>query len=733
MKKRLYTMLSVLFAAFTVASAQDFVFQFQGRTLDDGTTVAIAAEENDFGELACETNPSSNPQAGLVLKLLDTTSAMVSATLQVQYNELAPSVMQWCMGGNCVIVNGYTAKSKTFTASAIEQVQFDASNIQEEGTLEARLTVTIGSVTKSVSILFTNNAKQRWWSYYSTNGSWYINGTGKAERYYVATYVPDGYIGGEGTTIEGFSYYFLPMDVSDIQYWVSTKLPAFGEEADLETVNLPMDDVEFNSFNDIRFTRPHAIPQGGGLYVGLSFTITSLEEYYSDCPVSYWRGESICSQGFYVCTTSNTEWSLTRADLMARVFSGGEGFRNNAVSVSANDFAYTIKDTEQQMDVRIQNNGTTPVRSVRYVVETDGQFVASGTSQTYIPDFQGTSTISIPLPTDGDATVYNRTVAITEVNGNLNESEDNRADFCQYNILRNSAYMPIFEEFTGTWCGWCVRGIVAMNRAHEQYDGQAAIIAVHDGDLMATGDYQPVINRYCDGYPSGVAGRSEKTGISPNTVVNYIKKSLNNVTPAAIEANACWADAGQTAIQVDTRTTFQMNLPDGNYAIAYILTADGLTGTGSSWAQSNYYSGSSDSDPDLQYWCTLPSKVSGVVFDHVAVAAWDAMYGVSGSVSTPIKAGVSQTYSFTADISGNQIIQDKSKLKMITLLLNAETGEYINGAQTTIDAYNPTGIRSIDNGKLKMDNCYDLSGRRIGNGQLKPGIYIVNGKKVAIK
>ncbi|MBR4920001.1 MAG: hypothetical protein IKZ62_01625, partial [Prevotella sp.] len=46
-----------------------------------------------------------------------------------------------------------------------------------------------------------------------------------------------------------------------------------------------------------------------------------------------------------------------------------------------------------------------------------------------------------------------------------------------------------------------------------------------------------------------------------------------------------------------------------------------------------------------------------------------------------------------------------------------------------------TGIKSIENGKLIIDNYYDLSGRRIANGQ-KPtakGVYIVNGKKVIIK
>lgn len=43
-----------------------------------------------------------------------------------------------------------------------------------------------------------------------------------------------------------------------------------------------------------------------------------------------------------------------------------------------------------------------------------------------------------------------------------------------------------------------------------------------------------------------------------------------------------------------------------------------------------------------------------------------------------------------------------------------------------------TGIRSIDNGKLTIDNVYyDLSGRRVA--QPTKGVYVVNGKKVVIK
>jgi hypothetical protein len=39
-----------------------------------------------------------------------------------------------------------------------------------------------------------------------------------------------------------------------------------------------------------------------------------------------------------------------------------------------------------------------------------------------------------------------------------------------------------------------------------------------------------------------------------------------------------------------------------------------------------------------------------------------------------------------------------------------------------------TGITETENGKLKTENYYDLSGRRVQNAQ--KGVFIVNGKKV---
>ena len=61
--------------------------------------------------------------------------------------------------------------------------------------------------------------------------------------------------------------------------------------------------------------------------------------------------------------------------------------------------------------------------------------------------------------------------------------------------------------------------------------------------------------------------------------------------------------------------------------------------------------------------------------------------------------------------------------------------EIPSARQLTLVFDETTGVGSIDNGQLTIDNWYDLSGRKIANGQ-KPtakGIYIKNGQKVVVK
>ena len=153
---RLLLLLTAFLFAGSAAIAQTFEFQYQGVTLEDGATVTIAAQEDFFGEMSCETNPTDNPDNGLVLKMQDLSAGNVKAVLLIQNNGLGASMMQWCMGGECSLALNKTSLTKTFAPAGTMQVLFDATNIQGDGHLLATLTVTQNNQTRSVGILFTN-------------------------------------------------------------------------------------------------------------------------------------------------------------------------------------------------------------------------------------------------------------------------------------------------------------------------------------------------------------------------------------------------------------------------------------------------------------------------------------------------------------------------------------------------------------------------------------------------
>ncbi|MBO4565000.1 MAG: hypothetical protein J5720_06175 [Bacteroidaceae bacterium] len=156
MKKCLLLMMALLSLGGLSVKAQSFEFQYQGHSLKDGDVVTIAVEEDSFGELSCETNPSSDPNNGLVLKLLSSFTANVKATLQITYNTLSPQMLQWCMGGECWPVNDTDMFTKQFTVTDNVQVQFDAINIHSKGYLLATLKAYIGLESHQVTIQFTN-------------------------------------------------------------------------------------------------------------------------------------------------------------------------------------------------------------------------------------------------------------------------------------------------------------------------------------------------------------------------------------------------------------------------------------------------------------------------------------------------------------------------------------------------------------------------------------------------
>ncbi len=296
----------------------------------------------------------------------------------------------------------------------------------------------------------------------------------------------------------------------------------------------------------------------------------------------------------------------------------------------------------------------------------------------------------------------------------------------------------VVEEYTGTWCIHCPRGMVGLQRLNEDYGDRVITIAVH------TGDNEPMtIPTYPDlqpdgGVPSCTVDRMGKldpySGSGRRGAFHYgidldVDYELQRPTEAGLELKAQWNDALQWDVSFIATTTFNISSSDAPYRLAFILLEDGLQGQGKAWQQANAFSGSTTYlDDDMAFWRQAPEVVEPMTYNHVAVNTLGIRSGISGSIQAPIVAGQPQTYTNLVTTLNVKVIQDKSRLSAVALLLNTETGEIVNAAQADILPFGTDAVSTVTAGPQPAAVLHDLQGRRLHSRPAK-GLYLQNKRK----
>jgi hypothetical protein len=216
-------------------------------------------------------------------------------------------------------------------------------------------------------------------------------------------------------------------------------------------------------------------------------------------------------------------------------------------------------------------------------------------------------------------------------------------------------------------------------------------------------------------------------------IKNDVEASMKDAAPVGITVKAEWADEEKTKINISTETKFFFEDENPSLAIGYILVADGLTGSGRSWAQANYYNEYAEeygNDPYLGQLTQMDSYILDMTYNHVAVAGWGIANGVDGSISGPAKIGEAINGTFVADLNGVLIgedrlsedpedhvavldlIQDK-KLKVVAFLINQKTGEVVNADEVVLDENPGVSISAIEEKAGAETVRYNVSGQLI--------------------
>ena len=617
-------------------------------------------------------------------------------------------------------------------------------------------------------------------------------------KYNIAFLAPGNYAKAKIDSVEfwvlsGCQYDNLTVWVSSVKYeTVEGKnylsFPESADKADAKVV-VPAADVKavldklpanYVGPISVKLPTPFTIPADGAL-VGYSYDGKSSDESIvlagisseaAGCFFQYdYEGErNFESLSSIVGMSSSIQIGLDVSDCEA-----------NDATVSANPELTTLVKTKQQYPFYITNNSAKPITQITYSISVDGENGAEKSLDLSSP-IESMETASIPYTTAfEDDGVHTVELNISKVNGNTNINKQSSAAYSIIALEKSADRVSVVEEQTGTWCGWCPRGHVALDLLNKQLGDKVVTLAGHFANGESQVDPMNILGdnitsqaeAYADYglialYLSSLLGGGGLPGamfdrvvaadpyVGANTtkgkngtyeygatdLVNLLKEE--NPSEADFSMTASWADDKNTDIKVDLTTTFNYNrFGSFPYGVAFVLSENGMTGKGATWKQLNYYSklagvnGASDfNNPDMAAWFKAGSYVS-TTYDNVVVQAWNPLGNaaiVDKSVTDIVK-GEAIPFSTTLKVNSD-LIQNYNNLTLSALLVNLNSLAVVNAAKVVLGNC-AAGIEDVNSEvNNNVVSRYNVNGMRI-NGVQK-GLNIVklaNGKvvKMAVK
>lgn len=376
----------------------------------------------------------------------------------------------------------------------------------------------------------------------------------------------------------------------------------------------------------------------------------------------------------------------------------GEFGQNN---VQPLDFGNVMvaKGKTKNVAISFRNLGS-KFTSIDYTISLDGK---AGAEQhlDFGKDFGlgGTHTVEIPFAAASELGKNAITLTVTKVNGAENACAIKTATGTLYTVEREFVKRSVVEQFTGTGCGNCPSGHVAMHNMHNLYGDQFIGIALHQFnqsdpmynisyDLGFTGAPQCMVNR-----SSGVLAPYEQ-------MPEVLKASLNEIALAEVTVAGTFAEE-DTKVNA---TASVESLVAGDYNIAFMLTADGLTGKTTSWKQQNYfckgggrYNSQASMPDDLKF---LWNKGSAYyeTYNDVLIASSYVSSNNKATLPTLVANGtVSSEY--TMKMPTKVALKKALKLDQIyvvALLLDKKTGAIVNAGRARVTG--STGIEDVTTG-----------------------------------
>ncbi|MBO4801640.1 MAG: hypothetical protein J5545_07225 [Bacteroidaceae bacterium] len=538
-----------------------------------------------------------------------------------------------------------------------------------------------------VPIAGNDEQEQMWWGYFEGDvaGCVGFGGSSETETYWIAIGITNKLTLAQGNSITGIRFAVSGAAyLSNVHVWIANSLPSSLAEV---LVDVPVDASKLNddAWTEVALPEPFAVPNKT-FYVGYTCEVAGTDD--SLYPVLLRYNGANQDNSFWVRTSGLApSWNDSfkqYGPVAVQVFLEGENFPKNSVDVSKsfND-VFALPDGSAEAVLTLTNCGTNKVTSIDYCIDLPNSYTDDIHME--IEGLEGlndTKEIRIPVPADSKPGRTTRAITITKVNGEDNGIEEAYSDGYCVTLSRAVERRTVVEEFTGTWCGWCPRGTVGLELINQQFGEKAITIAVHDSDPMEI-DYGVGSGA---GYPSAYVDRAIVAdpyfGVNGENrgICDLVAESNKVLAEASVDLQAPVLNkSGNVTFKTDV--CFNYTSKEVHYALGYVIVADGLTGTGRKWLQSNFYC-----NPEIkEEWeevTDLADYLNGdpyipQTYNHVAIAA----KGMDGGIEKSIKSvsdGDTLTVTGTVALTGNTVLQSFDNLKVVSVLFNTTTGTIVN-------------------------------------------------------
>lgn len=362
------------------------------------------------------------------------------------------------------------------------------------------------------------------------------------------------------------------------------------------------------------------------------------------------------------------------------------------LDVNLIDFVIPSKVAVGELEINgiVRSERDTPITSFDAVYSIDGVESDVATFDNLNIGFNETYEFAHTQLANMEVGEHDFVLNIQNINGEGDDDNPNNNSLTAQVLCVNEIFQKnvVYEEGTGTWCGWCPRGLVGLNTmAHNYTDGTWIGIGVHNGDPMTVPEYDQGIGTFIGGYPSGVMNRTSVYDPGLSSLEPAFLAARQDIPIAKIEVTAKTWDAGTGEMVVEATSNFAMDLTGTSYNVAMVIVENGVTGTTSQWNQANYYSGGGNGDLidwDGTNWADLPSSVpaADMVYNHVGRVLVGGWNGISGIIPADVTYGTPYTYEFTHTLSANF---DPAEVNLVVMLIDATTGIIVNASEVTLE------------------------------------------------